>query len=47
MVGIEHEGIHIGHLTVEGHACLIAAHLLHSAHILALCDDDGLSLIAE
>ena len=47
MVGIEHYGVGVGHLAVERHAGLELAHLLHTAHIFALCDDNRLARLAE
>ncbi len=40
VVGVEHHHVGVGHLVVEAHAWLELAHLFHSAHILALRDDD-------
>ena len=47
MVAVEYEGIHVGHLSVEGHSGLIAAHFFHAPHVFALGDDDGLCLLSE
>ena len=32
VVAVEHNVVSVGHLCVEGHACLVAAHLLHTAY---------------
>ena len=47
VVAVEHNVVSVGHLCVEGHACLVAAHLLHTTHILALGDDDRQRLLAQ
>ena len=47
MVGIEHDVEGVGHLAIEVHARLEAAHLLHTTHILVLCDNDWTGLFAE
>ena len=47
MVGIKHDGIHVRHLCIESHATLEAAHVLHTAHVFALRDDDRLCLFAQ
>ena len=44
MVGIEYDIEGVGHLAVEVHAWLEAAHLLHTTHILVLGDDDRTGL---
>ena len=38
MIGIEHQLVSVGHLSVEAHSGLEAAHVLHTAHVLVLCD---------
>ena len=38
MIGIEHQLVSVGHLSVEAHTGLEAAHVLHTTHVLVLCD---------
>ena len=47
MVGIEHEAIAVGHLSIEVHALLESAHVFHSSHPFVLGDDYGLCRFAE
>ena len=47
MVGIQDEVIHIGHLTIKTHARLYVSHLLHTAHILTLCNHDREGILSE
>ena len=47
VVGIQHDAIHVGHLCIEAHTALIAAHVLHTAHVFALRDQHGLCLLAQ
>ena len=47
VVGVQHQVERVGHLSVEAHAGLELAHVLHAAHVLVLRDDDGAGLGAE
>ena len=47
MIGVEHEVERVGHLTIEAHAGLELAHVLHTTHIFVLRDDHRTGLGAE
>ena len=47
VVGVEHEGVSIGHLPIEAHTLLQTRHLLVAAHVFALGDDYGAAVFAH